>query len=235
MSLEERARRQRTLDRLTAVVEACRKCGIGATRTHSVFGEGDPCAAVMVVGEGPGETEDRLGRPFVGRAGELLDKMLASIGLPREDVFICNTVKCRPTLDDGKRLRNRAPDPGEMRNCRPYLDEQIEIIRPRLILALGAPAAKSFMGETFSITKQRGQWHDGPGGIPVIATFHPAYILRQTGGELTGMKRLVWEDLKKVRARLDEPPPKDDAVAEQGSLFDSGFGPFPALGRPPET
>ena len=116
----------------------------------------------MVVGEGPGETEDKLGRPFVGRAGELLDRMLLAIGLPREDVFICNTVKCRPTLDTGNRLANRAPTPDEMRNCRPYLDQQIEIIRPRVILALGAPAAKSFMGETFSITKQRGQWFDGP-------------------------------------------------------------------------
>jgi uracil-DNA glycosylase family 4 len=220
MSLAERTRRERAIENAAAVVEACRKCGIGATRTHSVFGEGNPCAAVMVVGEGPGETEDKLGRPFVGRAGELLDKMLAAIDLPREDVFICNTVKCRPTLDDGKRLRNRAPDPQEMANCRPYLEQQIEIIRPRIILALGAPAAKSFMGEKFLISRQRGQWFEGPGGIPVIATFHPAYILRQTGGELTQMKRLVWDDLKAVRARLDEPEPAVEETVEQGSLFD---------------
>ncbi len=173
----------------------------------------------MVVGEGPGETEDRLGRPFVGRAGELLDKMLGAIDLPREDVFICNTVKCRPTLDDGVRLRNRAPDPGEMRNCRPYLDEQIEIIRPRIILALGAPAAKSFLGDKFSITKQRGIWYDGPNGIPTIATFHPAYILRQTGGGLNEMKRLVWTDLKKVRSKLDEPPAVVELEPLQGDLF----------------
>jgi uracil-DNA glycosylase family 4 len=225
MSPHERAERQRELEREAATVSACRLCAIGATRTHSVFGEGDPCAALMVVGEGPGETEDRLGRPFVGRAGELLDKMLAAIELPRADVFICNTVKCRPTLDDGGRLRNRAPEPEEMRNCRPYLDRQIAIIRPRVILALGAPAAKSFMGEKFSISRQRGTWHDGPGGTPVIATFHPAYILRQTGGEIGAVKRLVWEDLKKVRARLDEPPPAAASPAaeavEQSSLFDS--------------
>jgi uracil-DNA glycosylase family 4 len=220
MNLAERTRRERAIERASAAVEACRKCTIGATRTHSVFGEGDPCAAVMVVGEGPGETEDRLGRPFVGRAGELLEKMLAAIGLAREDVFICNTVKCRPTVDDGKRLRNRAPDPQEMQNCRPYLEEQIDIIRPRIILALGAPAAKSFMGEKFAISRQRGQWFEGPGGIPVIATFHPAYILRQTGGELTQMKRLVWDDLKAVRARLDEPLPQAEATVEQASLFD---------------
>jgi DNA polymerase len=145
--------------------------------------------------------------------------MLAAIDLPREDVFICNTVKCRPTLDDGKRLRNRAPDPQEMQNCRPYLDLQIEIIRPRVILALGAPAAKTFMGEKFSITKQRGQWFPGPGGIPAIATFHPAYILRQTGGELSAMKRLVYADLKAVRAKLDEAVAPTASPAVQDSLF----------------
>ncbi len=219
MSLAERARRERVIAQAAAVVEACRKCGIGSTRTHSVYGEGDPCAALMVVGEGPGETEDKLGRPFVGRAGELLDKMLGAIDLPREDVFICNTVKCRPTLDDGARLRNRAPDPQEMKNCRPYLDRQIDIVRPRVILALGAPAAKSFMGEKFSITKQRGLWFDGPNGIPTIATFHPAYILRQTGGELGAMKRLVFADLKAVRRKLDEPAPVVDAPVVQDTLF----------------
>jgi uracil-DNA glycosylase family 4 len=220
MSLAERTKRERALEHAAAVVSACRKCGIGATRRNAVYGEGDACAELMVVGEGPGETEDKLGRPFVGRAGELLDKMLLSIDLPRESVFICNTVKCRPTLDQGHRLANRAPTPEEMRNCRPYLDEQIELIRPRVILALGAPAAKSFMGDKFSITKQRGQWFDGPGGIPVMATFHPAYVLRQTGGAMTEVKRLVWADLKQVRERLREPRAhKAAGKPEQSSLF----------------
>ncbi len=176
----------------------------------------------MVIGEGPGETEDQLGRPFVGRAGALLDKMLLAIGLPRDDVFICNTVKCRPTFDDGVRLRNRPPAPEEMANCRPYLDEQIEIVRPRVILCLGAPSAKSFLGPKFSITKQRGQWFEGPLGTPLVATFHPAYLLRMTGGELEASKRLVWNDLKLVRAKLDAPvaPPALDAVTPQQSLFD---------------
>jgi DNA polymerase len=219
VSLLERAERQRELDRAAGVVAQCRKCEIGATRRNAVYGEGDPRAALMVVGEGPGETEDKLGRPFVGRAGELLDRMLMSIDLPREDVFICNTVKCRPTFDTGQRLANRPPTPDEMRNCRPYLDEQIAIVRPRVILALGAPAAKSFMGERFSITKQRGVWFEGPAGIPIIATFHPAYILRQTGGAMNEVKKLVWADLKAVRDRLAQPltvpgPP------EQHSLFD---------------
>ncbi len=220
MSLAERTKRERAIEHASAVVSACRKCGIGETRRNAVYGEGDPCAELMVVGEGPGETEDKLGRPFVGRAGELLDKMLLSIDLPRESVFICNTVKCRPTLDTGTRLANRAPTPEEMRNCRPYLDEQIEIVRPRVILALGAPAAKSFMGDKFSITKQRGQWYDGPNGIPVIATFHPAYVLRQTGGAMTEVKRLVWADLKKVRDRLREPRAHaKPAEPAQDSLF----------------
>ncbi|MDB5070050.1 MAG: phage polymerase-related protein [Candidatus Eremiobacteraeota bacterium] len=220
MSLQDRLKRERALERASAIVSQCRKCGIGATRRNAVYGEGDPCAQLMVVGEGPGETEDKLGRPFVGRAGELLDKMLLSIDLPREDVYICNTVKCRPTLDTGHRLANRAPTPEEMRNCRPYLDEQIDVIRPRVILALGAPAAKSFMGEKFSITKQRGQWFDGPSGIPVIATFHPAYVLRQTGGAMTEVKKLVWADLKKVRARLNEPAAKAGSKPEQHRLFE---------------
>jgi DNA polymerase len=222
MSVAERARREQLLANASAIVERCRKCEIGALRRNSVYGEGDPCAEVMVIGEGPGETEDKLGRPFVGRAGQLLDKMLLAISLNREDVFICNTVKCRPTLDDGVRLRNRAPSPEEMANCRPYLDEQIEIIRPRAMLCLGAPSVKSFLGPRFSITKQRGQWFEGPSGIPLIATFHPAYILRMTGGELEATKRLVWADLKALRAKLDEPvrdaAPEPEAV--QPTLFE---------------
>ena len=220
MSVAERARREGAIERARAVVEGCRKCAIGETRRNSVYGEGDPCAALMIVGEGPGETEDKLGWPFVGRAGELLERMLLAIDLARDDVFICNTVKCRPTFDTGTRLANRPPTPDEMRNCRPYLDEQIEIVRPRVILALGAPAAKSFMGEKFSITKQRGQWFEGPLGIPIIASFHPAYILRQTGGAMTEVKRMVWGDLKAVRDRLRAPAESRPAEPEQHSLFE---------------
>jgi len=203
-SLSERTSRERLLTKAAALAGACRKCQIGYERRNNVYGEGDPCARLMVVGEGPGETEDLLGRPFVGRAGELLDKMLAAIGLPREDVFICNTVKCRPTLHEGGKLRNRAPTPLEMANCRPYLDEQIEIIAPDVILALGAPAAKSFLGSDFGITKGRGRWYEGPRGIPLMVTFHPAYVLRQGGMALTDTKRQVWSDLKQIRAKLDE-------------------------------
>lgn len=221
MSLAERAARERRFADAAESVERCRKCEIGSIRRTSVFGEGDPCADLLIIGEGPGETEDQVGRPFVGRAGALLDKMLTAIGLRREDVFIANTVKCRPTYDDGVRLRNRPPTPDELANCRPYLDEQIDVIRPKVILCLGAPSAKSFLGPKFSISKQRGTWFSGPFEIPLIATFHPAYILRLTGGEINATKRLVWSDLKAVMAKLAEPPraaePQDRT---QATLFD---------------
>lgn len=220
MSLEERARRERILAQQRAAADACRRCQIGSERRNNVFGEGDPCARLMCVGEGPGETEDLLGRPFVGRAGQLLEKMLAAIELAREDVYICNTVKCRPTSPGLRGPKNRAPDAQEMANCRSFLDEQIDLIRPNVILALGAPAAKSFLGKEFLITKQRGRWYEGPLGIPLMVTFHPAYVLRQTGGELTAVKRLVWDDLKAVRDKLAEAPPAPAAPpVEQPALF----------------
>jgi uracil-DNA glycosylase family 4 len=220
VSLEERAQRERALATMRVAAAACRRCQIGFERRNNVYGEGDPCARLMVIGEGPGETEDLLGRPFVGRAGQLLDRMLAAIGLPRKEVYICNTVKCRPTLPGTRGPKNRAPDAAEMENCRPFLDQQIEVIRPAAIVALGAPAAKSFLGKDFQITKQRGRWYEGPLGIPLMVTFHPAYVLRQTGGELEAVKRLVWNDLKAVRDQLAQPPPAAaQAQPEQVGLF----------------
>ena len=204
MNETERERRRQALAQAALAAGACRKCTIGYERRNNVYGEGNPCARLMVVGEGPGETEDELGRPFVGRAGQLLDRMLAAIALPRADVYICNTVKCRPTVPGTNGPRNRAPEPQEMENCRSFLDEQIEIVAPEVILALGAPAAKSFLGRDFQITKMRGRWYIGPRETPLMVTFHPAYILRQTGGEMEGVKRMVWADLKAVRTKLDE-------------------------------
>jgi uracil-DNA glycosylase len=221
----ERARRRGLLEQASIVAGACRKCAIGYERRNNVYGEGDPCARLMVVGEGPGETEDQLGRPFVGRAGQLLDRMLAAIGLERDEVYICNTVKCRATVPGPSGPRNRAPDPQEMENCRPFLEEQIAIVAPAVILALGAPAAKWFLGRDFQITRMRGLWYVGPRDTPLMVTFHPAYILRQTGGEIDGVKRMVWADLKAVRAKLDEPqaPPVQVETVEvrQASLFET--------------
>ena len=221
MPLEERGRRERLLAAAATSAAACRRCAIGAERRNNVYGEGDVAARLLLVGEGPGQTEDLLGRPFVGRAGQLLEKMLGAIGLAREDVYICNTVKCRPTSPGLRGPKNRAPEAGEMTNCRPFLDQQIDIIRPAAILTLGAPASKSFLGPNFQITKMRGTWYEGPLGIPLMATFHPAYVLRQTGGELEGVKRLVWADLKAVRAKLDElaSRPAPDPPPEQALLL----------------
>lgn len=209
---------------LHRTVEACRRCTIGFTRTKVVPGVGDPSSPLVIVGEGPGENEDRIGEPFVGRAGELLTKMLAAIGLRRGDVFITNTIKCRATTDEGGRIANRAPLQEELANCREYLDRELAVLAPRVILALGAPAAKSFLGPGFSITRQRGIWYAGPGGTDLIVTFHPAYILRLTGGNMADVKRLVWNDLKAVRSRLDEiaaenllPPPQTPASAGPSS------------------
>jgi len=198
------AERRSALEALHAQVDACRRCAIGSTRTKVVCGVGLPSAKLVIVGEGPGENEDVQGEPFVGRAGELLTKMLAAIGLRREDVFITNTIKCRAIAEEGGRIANRAPMQEEIANCREYLDRELAIVAPRVILALGAPAAKSFLGAGFSITRQRGIWYAGPAGTDLMVTFHPAYILRQTGGNMPAVKKLVWSDLQSVRRRLDE-------------------------------
>lgn len=220
--MEETERgREKLLAQAAIAADACRKCAIGYERRNNVYGEGSSHARLMIVGEGPGETEDQLGRPFVGRAGQLLDRMLGAIGLARNEVYICNTVKCRPTVPGPNGPRNRAPDAQEMQNCRPFLDEQIAIVSPAAMLALGAPAAKSFLGSDFQITRMRGRWYIGPQSIPLMVTFHPAYVLRQTGGEIEAVKRLVWADLKAVRAKLDEPPPElVNVEIRQASLFE---------------
>ncbi|HXW76084.1 MAG TPA: uracil-DNA glycosylase [Candidatus Eremiobacteraceae bacterium] len=213
--------RKAELSALHGVVDRCRRCAIGSTRTKVVCGVGDPHARLVIVGEGPGENEDRQGEPFVGRAGELLTRMLAAIGLRREDVFITNTIKCRATTEEFGRVANRAPMQEEIANCREYLDRELAIVAPRVMLALGAPAAKSFLGPGFSITRQRGMWYVGPGGTPLMVTFHPAYVLRLTGGNITEVKKLVWADLQAVRQKLDEverQPVAVPAVAEPVEL-----------------
>jgi len=178
-------------------VRGCTRCGLHAGRTQTVFGAGDPAAALMIVGEGPGAEEDRAGQPFVGAAGEILDKQLAAMKLSREAVYIANVVKCRPP-------DNRTPSSAEAATCGAYLRAQIEIVSPRVILTVGGPAAKLVLGVTRGITQVRGTWHtyDGPGGpIPVMPTFHPAYLLRAYTPE---NRRRVWEDLQAVMERLGD-------------------------------
>ena len=175
----------------------CQKCALGRTRTKSVFSDGIPNSKLMLIGEAPGFNEDQQGRPFVGRAGQLLDQILASVGLSREDIYICNTIKCRPP-------DNRDPLPEEKASCRAYLDQQLEILKPRLILLCGKVALSSFLSGITGITKVRGKWFDGPFGSKMMPIFHPAYLLRNPTKAVGGPKWLMWQDMKEVKARYDE-------------------------------
>ncbi|MDX1503836.1 MAG: uracil-DNA glycosylase [Thermoanaerobaculia bacterium] len=180
--------------RLSAVAEeasACTRCGLSRTRRTVVFGTGDPDAELMFIGEGPGAQEDRQGLPFVGPAGELLDKIIAAIGRRREEVYIANIVKCRPP-------GNRDPEPEEAEACRGYLERQIELVQPRVIVALGRVAAQNLLDTRAPLGRLRGQWHEVR-GVPTRATYHPAALLRNAS-----FKRPTWEDMQVVRDRLAE-------------------------------
>ena len=174
---------------LAEEVRVCRRCRLCEKRHLAVFGEGNPRAELMFIGEGPGADEDRTGRPFVGRAGQLLDKMIAAMTFAREEVYIANVVKCRPP-------GNRAPEPDEAAACIGYLKRQIELIRPKVIVSLGGVALSFLFKESAGISRMRGHWIDF-NGIPVMPTFHPAFLLRQESA-----KRDAWSDLQQVMARL---------------------------------
>ncbi|MFT5442082.1 MAG: uracil-DNA glycosylase family 4 [Myxococcota bacterium] len=172
----------------------CQRCGLCAGRKTIVFGSGNPNADLMFIGEGPSEQEDRDGVPFVGKAGELLTQMLEKgIETPRDDVYICNIVKCRPP-------QNRNPLPDEVATCRPFLDGQIDAVKPKVIVTLGKPATSLLLGRDVAITRVRGTWQDYR-GIPLMPTLHPAYILREYTPE---NRRWVWEDLKAAIGRVHE-------------------------------
>ncbi len=180
---------------LKRCVTECTRCDLHRLRKQTVFGVGDPKAKWMVVGEAPGADEDRQGEPFVGAAGQLLNAMLGAIELPRETVFIANILKCRPP-------ENRDPRPEEIRECLSYLHQQIEQVAPRILLAFGRVAAQSLLGTEATLAKLRGTVHRfGPRQIPVIVTYHPAYLLRTPGD-----KRKAWEDLKLARQVFAELP-----------------------------
>ena len=167
----------------------CTRCGLCRERTQIVFGVGSPNARLMFIGEGPGADEDRKGEPFVGRAGQLLTRIIESMGLKRDEVYIANVVKCRPP-------ENRTPLPDEIATCSPFLFQQVQAIRPRVIVCLGTPAAQTVLGTRDTITRLRGTFLDLD-GIRVMPTFHPAYLLRNPAA-----KREVWDDMKKVIAEL---------------------------------
>ncbi|MBL7134868.1 MAG: uracil-DNA glycosylase [Phycisphaerae bacterium] len=185
-------------------VKPCEKCELCHGRTNTVFGEGSADADLVFVGEGPGHEEDRTGRPFVGRAGELLAKMIAAMGLTRDDVFICNVIKCRAP-------GNRSPAPQEIQACWDYLVRQLQIIAPKVIVTLGNPATQTLLDTRTGITRMRGQWQqlpligEGLAGIAVMPTFHPAYLLRNYSVDARGK---VWADLQQVMELLGLKPPQ---------------------------
>ena len=175
-----------TLEHVSTEIAACQKCGLAKTRTHTVPGEGNPHAALVFVGEAPGASEDKQGRPFVGRAGQLLtDIITKAMKMKREDVFICNVLKCRPP-------ENRTPNPEEVMCCEPYLIRQLELIRPKVICALGGVAAQTLLKTNAPIYKLRGEWHNYH-GIPFRVTYHPAYLLRNPAD-----KAKAWQDIQEV-------------------------------------
>jgi len=180
-----------TLESLAQMVSACQGCQLHLARTHAVFGEGNPHAELMFIGEGPGRDEDLQGRPFVGRAGQLLDRMIAAMGMRREDVYIANVVKCRPP-------NNRTPEPKEAESCISFLKWQIYLVRPKVIVLLGATAAHYLLNEPRGIMRLRGNWLDYQ-GIPVMPTYHPAFLLRQESA-----KRDAWHDLQQVMRKMQE-------------------------------
>ena len=188
-----------TLEGLKAIVDKCRKCGLGKNRLNAVFGTGDPKARLMFVGEGPGFDEDHKGEPFIGRAGQLLTKIIESIGLKREEVYIANIVKCHPMIDPSdpeKRGNDRPPMPEESITCLPYLDKQIELINPKVICTLGNSSAQRMLETETGISKIRGVFTEYK-GIKLMPTYHPAALLRNPN-----LKKDVWEDMKLIREAL---------------------------------
>jgi DNA polymerase len=182
-------------------VRTCMKCPhLASSRTQTVFGVGNPDAQIMFIGEAPGVDEDLQGEPFVGRAGQLLTRIIKAMGFAREDVYIANILKCRPDMPRGS-SGNRAPTPQEMQTCRPYLIEQIGIIQPKVIIALGAVAVEGLLGTRGTMRELRGRWNSF-NGTPLMITYHPAYLLRN---QSPSEKRKVWEDMMQVLEKLEKP------------------------------
>jgi DNA polymerase len=188
--------RRLALQTLAAVVAKCTRCPeLCSTRTQTVFADGNPAAELCFIGEAPGADEDAQGVPFVGAAGQLLNKIITACGFTRQEVYICNILKCRPP-------QNRLPLPDEAANCREYLDKQLALVQPRYIVALGACAAQNLLGTTVAIGRLRGRFHTYQ-GIPVLATYHPAFLLRSPN-----MKKEVWADMKMLLAKMGRPVPQ---------------------------
>lgn len=206
MSIEEQ------IEELKAKAMNCQACELCETRTNVVFGEGNAVTPLVIVGEGPGANEDATGRPFVGRAGQLLDQVLRENGITRKHVYICNVVKCRACVIEGSSVRNRPPATSEISACLPWLQQQLEIIKPIVILCLGAPSANQIIHKDFKMTRERGMWFETPYARYAMAALHPAYVLRQHGEEFEQARASLVGDIAAARAKVieakKEPAPK---------------------------
>lgn len=189
--------REQLMEVITERATNCTACSLHTTRTNVVVGEGSLYSPIMFVGEGPGEEEDKTGRPFVGKAGQLLTKILESVNISREDVYICNIVKCRPP-------NNRVPKPDEQKACGHFLLAQIMIVDPKVIVPLGSTALSFFLNQNLSITEYRGREIDWKGGIKLFPMFHPSFLLRNPSKEKGSPKDLTWQDIKKVKVFFDQ-------------------------------
>jgi len=193
-----------TLAQLAVRARGCRACPLWEGATQTVFGAGPPDARLVLVGEAPGEHEDRLGLPFVGPAGRLLDQLLAEVGLDRATLYITNVVKHRPWVQQGAQRKNRTPRASEIAACRPWLEAELTLLRPQIAVCLGAVAARALLGKQFRLTEQRGQWFATPAIPHVLATLHPAYVLIQPPETLAAMRAVLAADLAQVAARYRE-------------------------------
>ncbi|MBX3111140.1 MAG: uracil-DNA glycosylase [Fimbriimonadaceae bacterium] len=192
------------LDELAQAAAGCRDCRLAERRTNVVFGEGDPFSPLVLVGEGPGADEDATGRPFVGKAGRLLDKALLEAGLGRDSVYICNTVKCRAADWSSGKPQNRPPEPDEVAACRRWLVPQLAAIEPMVVLCIGAPSAKNLIKKDFKITVERGKYFPCPYAKTAMATLHPAYILRQQRPDHDGGFSLLVADITRAWEAANE-------------------------------
>ena len=207
--LIERSKTER-LAEVAAKASVCVACGLSKMRTNVVFGEGNPEAPLVLIGEGPGQNEDKTGRPFVGRSGVLLDECLKENGITRKHIYICNVIRCRACSIEAGRMQNRPPTPEETKSCLPWLEQTLNIIQPKVILCLGGPAASSLIHKGFRITHERGQWFESVYCKYAMATLHPAYILRQEGEVYEANRKDLVADIAEVRKKVieakNEPP-----------------------------
>jgi uracil-DNA glycosylase family protein len=199
--------RQQQMERLRAEALTCPACPNLKTRLRVVFGEGDVHAKAMLVGQGPGAYEEQMGRPFVGPAGALLNRALADVGLERDALWLTNVIKCRAVKQEKGRLVDRAPSAAELKSCRPWLEGELAIVQPRLIVCIGVPAAHALIDRKFKLSEEHGRFRDGPNGAKLMAVFHPAYILRLRSVDQEAYERTLQAllaDLGKVAAALKE-------------------------------